>query len=159
VVGGRSSVVGSVWQVDCSGTGVVARTVEELLVYQKALAGGKAVSALLNCAGLREDFRLRRQLADASDSTSSNIAEGFSQQSDRRFAQFLYYAKGSANEVRTRLGIARERRYITADEFTEAEALFASVGKMTTRLIQYLERSNRPRRGLSSNDEARRGQQ
>jgi four helix bundle protein len=85
---------------------------------------------------------------DASDSTCSNISEGFAQQSDRRFVQYLYYAKGSANEARTRLTIAHQRRYITVEKFAEADAIFDVVGKMTTRLIQYLERSNRPRRGL-----------
>jgi four helix bundle protein len=126
---------------------VVAKHLDDLLVYQKALAGSKAVSALLDCPGLRRDFKLRNQLSDASDSTCSNISEGFGQQSDRRFAQFLYYARGSANEVRTRLGIARERGYVNDQQFHEPDAIFEAVGKMLTRLIQYLERSNRPRRG------------
>ena len=51
--------------------------------------------------------------------------------------------------MRTRLGIALERRYITTEQFDEPDAIFEAVGKMATRLIQYLERSNRPRRGLT----------
>ena len=89
---------------------MTARNLDELMVYQKALAGSKAVSALLNCPGLRNDFKLRSQLSDASDSTCSNISQGFGQQSDPKFVQFLYYAKGSANEVRTR---GRSRRGLT----------------------------------------------
>ena len=126
---------------------MIAKNLDELLVYQKALAGSRAVSALLNCPGLRKDFKLRNQLSDASDSTCSNISEGFGQQSDRKFAQFLYYARGSANEVRTRLGVARERGYITDKQFCEPDAVFEAVGKMLTRLTQYLDRSNRRRRG------------
>jgi four helix bundle protein len=75
-----------------------ARSLDELQVYQKTLRGASAVCALLKCPGLCNDFRLRAQLSDASDSTCSNISEGFGQ-SGRRFAQFLYYAKGSANEA------------------------------------------------------------
>jgi hypothetical protein len=63
---------------------------EELRIYQKALEGALAISALLNHPGLRTDFKLRSQLSDASDSTCSNITEGFGQQSDRKFAQYLY---------------------------------------------------------------------
>jgi len=124
---------------------MIAKNLDELLVYQKALNGSKAISALLTCPGLRRDFKLRNQLSDASDSTCSNIAEGFGQ-SDRTFAQYLYHARGSANEVRTRLGIACERHYITQQQFADLHAIFDAVGKMTTRLIQYLERSDRPRR-------------
>jgi len=120
---------------------MIAKNLSELRVYQKALAGSEAISALITLPGLQRDFKLRSQLSDASDSTCSNIAEGFGQ-SDRRFAQYLYYAKGSANEVRTRLIVARQRNYITQRQFTETRGLFESVGKMTTRLIQYLERSD-----------------
>jgi len=120
---------------------MIAKNLSELRVYQKALAGSEVISALITLPGLQRDFKLRSQLSDASDSTCSNIAEGFGQ-SDRRFAQYLYYAKGSANEVRTRLIVARQRNYITQRQFTETHGLFESVGKMTTRLIQYLERSD-----------------
>ena len=119
------------------------------MVYQKALAGSQAVSALLNCPGLRNDFKLRSQLSDASDSTCSNISEGFGQQSDLKFAQFLYYAKGSANEVRTRLVLARQKGYITDAQRSKPDSIFVEVLKMATRLIQYLERSKRPQRGLT----------
>jgi four helix bundle protein len=141
------------------------RNLGELLVYQKALVGAEAVSALLNCPGLRNDHKLRSQLSDASDSTSSNISEGFGQ-SDRRFVQFLYYAKGSANEVRTRLLLARQHGYITEEQRKRPDAIFEEVLKMTTRLIQYLERTARPLRGMSgappreepASDEARAGE-
>src|SRR5262245_4750736 len=118
---------------------MIARNLNELRVYQKALIGSKAISALLNSPGLRRDFKLRNQLSDASDSTCSNIAEGFGQ-SDRKFAQHLYTAIGSANEVCTRLTIAWQREYITAGQLTETIATFEAVGKMATRLVQYLER-------------------
>src|SRR3954464_14613628 len=101
-----------------------AKNLDELLVYQKALTGARAVSALLNCPGLRNDYKLRNQLSDASDSTCSNISEGFGQQSDRKFAQFLYYAKGSAYEVRTRLYLALQKGYITEEQRATADPTF-----------------------------------
>src|SRR5438045_2149752 len=93
---------------------MIATTLNDLLVYQKALQGTQAVSALLTCPGLRRDCKLSQQLGDASDSTSSNIAEGFGQQTDRKFAQHLFIARGSANEVRSHLVTAGCRNYITA---------------------------------------------
>jgi hypothetical protein len=86
-------------------------------------------------------------------STCSNISEGFGQ-SDRRFAQFLYYAKGSANEVRTRLVLARQKGYITDAQRIEPDGIFEEVLKMLTRLIQYLERCDQTSRGLSEQPEA-----
>jgi four helix bundle protein len=123
---------------------VIARNLNELRIYQTALVGSKSISALVNRRGFRKDFKLRNQLSDASDSTCSNIAEGFGQ-SDRKFVQHLYIARGSANEVCARLTVARQRDYITSEQFTETIGLFETVGKMTTRLIQYLERSERRR--------------
>ena len=130
-----------------------ARSLDELQVYQKALRGASAVSALLDCPGLRSDFRLRGQLSDASDSTCSNISEGFGR-SDRRFTQFLYYAKGSANEVRTRLVLARQKGYITDAQRLGPDGIFEEVLKMLTRLIQYPERCDQASRRLSGQPEA-----
>jgi four helix bundle protein len=94
------------------------------------------------------DQRLRDQIRDASDSMLSNIAEGFEQPTDRAFARYLYISKGSTAELRTRLYRARNRRYITEDEYKSRKALANEVGRMLTGLIKYLLKSDRKRRGL-----------
>ena len=126
---------------------MIAKTLDDLLVYQKALAGSVAVSALLKNPRLRKDYKLSDQLADAADSVCSNTSEGFGQQSDRKFAQYLFVARGSANEVRTHVRVARHRGYITDEEVGGVNPTYVEIGKMLTRLIQYLRKSDRRQRG------------
>jgi four helix bundle protein len=47
----------------------------------------------------------------------SNIAEGFSRNSDRDFAHFLDIARGSASEVQSQLYIALDVGHIEKAEF------------------------------------------
>jgi hypothetical protein len=53
-----------------------AKCVEELIVYQKAVAAADAVSAILTRPGFQKDFKLRGQLGDSSDAVPSLIADG-----------------------------------------------------------------------------------
>ena len=115
----------------------MAKNLEELLVYQRARRAGDAISALLRLPTFRKEFKLTGQLGDASDSVSSNIAEGFGR-SKPQFALFLDYARGSANEVRAHLATARGRRCITNTTCQEMDRRYEIIGKMLTRLIQYL---------------------
>lgn len=94
-----------------------------------------------------KDFDLRRQLLRASASVPAQIAEGYGQKSDRHFAQYLFVARGSCNEVRAHLVVASARRLITESECDRVCRLYVSEGKMLTRLIQHLLRSDRKLRG------------
>ena len=51
-------------------------------------------------------------------SVPSNIAEGKGRASDRDFAKFLNYARGSIYEVQTQLKIARRLGYLSANTAT-----------------------------------------
>jgi len=79
----------------------MAKCLEELLVYQRALEGAAAISAIVGRDSFKHDPRLRDQLASASASVAFLIAEGFEQSTDRYFAQYVYRARGSSREVRT----------------------------------------------------------
>jgi len=81
----------------------MAKKVEELPVYHKAVAFWSAVNAILESPRLRKDRRLHEQIADANDSITSNIVEGFEQTTDRAFANFLTHSKASLAEVLARL--------------------------------------------------------
>jgi four helix bundle protein len=126
---------------------MIAKTLIDLQVYQKALVGSFAVSALLKHPQLRKDYKLSEQLGAAADSVCSNISEGFGQQSDRKFALYLFIARGSANEVRTHLIAAHNRDHISSEELSEVSRTYDEIGKMLTRFIQYLRRSERRERG------------
>jgi four helix bundle protein len=126
---------------------MVARTLEELLVYRKALAACVAVSALLERPRLRTDYDLRAQLGSASAAVPANIAEGFGQQSDPLFARYLFIARGSSQEVRSHLAVAHAREYITDEERADFHGKYEEIAKMLTGLIKYLRASNRKQRG------------
>ena len=78
---------------------------------------------------------------------TAQIAEGFSQKTDRHFAHYLHIARGSVNETRAHLSVACGRQYITSDELSGLAARYESLGKQITRLIQHLEREDRKQRG------------
>jgi hypothetical protein len=62
---------------------MVAKSVEELLVYQKALLAADEIFATLKVLSSRHDYRLRDQLGSSSSGVAALIAEGFGQSTDR----------------------------------------------------------------------------
>jgi four helix bundle protein len=124
-----------------------AKCVEELMVYQKALAAADAVSAILTRPGFQKDFKLRGQLGGSSDAVASLIADGFPQSTDRFFAQLLYRARGESCETRTHLRVARGRDYLTEKELLALCNRYHEIEKMLTGLIRHLEEENRRHRG------------
>ena len=126
---------------------MVARTLDELLVYRKALLACVAVSAVLENPKVRADWDLRVQLSAASTAVPANIAEGFGQQSDRQFARYLFIARGSAHEVRSHVSVAHGRRYLTDEEAADLHNKHEEIAKMLTGLIKYLRESDRKHRG------------
>jgi four helix bundle protein len=126
---------------------MIARTLDDLLVYRKAQDACGAISAVLERPKVRADWDLRVQLASASAAVASNVAEGFGQQSDRLFARYLYIARGSSHEVRAHLAVARGRQYLTDEETTALCNKYEEVARMLTGLIKYLLASDRKRRG------------
>jgi four helix bundle protein len=126
---------------------MVAKTLEELQVYTRAKRAARAVTALLERPAFRRDVELWDQLKRSSDRVAPLIAEGFGQQTDRHFASYLYRARGSCNETRAHVELARDKRFVTEAECTSLCAEYVVIGKMLTRLIQHLRRDNRRCRG------------
>ena len=64
---------------------------EELECWQEARVLVKMIYEAINKSEkFKRDYRLRDQATDAGVSVMSNIAEGFSRQSNKEFIQFLY---------------------------------------------------------------------
>jgi four helix bundle protein len=122
-------------------------SVEELLVYQKGLAAADAVSALLKRQAFAKDARLRNQLAASSERVVSLIAEGFSQSTDRHFAEYLYRSRGSSSETRTQLRVAQGREYVSERERVGVCDRYNEIERMLTGLIQHLRAEDRRERG------------
>jgi four helix bundle protein len=110
--------------------------VDELLVYQKALAAADEISALLTSEGFAKDHRLRSQVGAASERVASLIAEGFEQKTDRHFATYLHLSRGSSSETRTQLRVAWGRGYLTeavrislSEKYEEIERMLRGLGR------------------------------
>jgi four helix bundle protein len=136
----------SVWHIACSNGLGMAKSVEELLVYQKSLAASAEISAIIRRDSFNRDPRLRDQLGSSSERVASLIAEGFEQSTDRHFAQYLYRSRGSGRETRTQLVVARDRRHITELERERISAMYEEVARMLTGLIDHLETEDRKHR-------------
>jgi len=130
---------------------MIIRSLDELLVYRKALDAANAVSAILARPSFAKDAKLRDQLGASSSRVPALIAEGFEQKTDRHFAHYLYIARGSATETKTHLLIAAERKHLEKMDCDRLCEGYVEIAKMLTGFIRYLERENRQHRWLSRN--------
>jgi four helix bundle protein len=80
------------------------RRLEELPVWNTAIELAVGIFDWLERGGVRGHSGLRDQLERAVISISNNIAEGYERGTHEEMITFLYYARGSAAEVRSMLG-------------------------------------------------------
>ena len=85
-----------------------------------------------------EKYRLVDQLIRASYSIPSNIVEGQSRNTTKDYINFLYMARGSANEIRYFLYLAKDLKYITYDEYSSLLVKIEQIIKMLNGLINSL---------------------
>ena len=81
-----------------------------------------------------ERFRLVDQLCRAAASIPTNIAEGKGRGSTAEFCQFLVIARGSIEETRYLLLLARDLGYISATDYDSSEFTCMEISKMTNAL-------------------------
>lgn len=87
-----------------------------------------------------EMFGLTNQMRRAAVSVGSNIAEGFSRNTAKDKSQFYSVARGSATELESQLLLARDIGYLNVDAFNILQERLNKVGRLTTGLIQYLQK-------------------
>ena len=87
-----------------------------------------------------EMFGLTNQMRGAAVSVGSNIAEGFSRNTAKDKSRFYSVARGSATELESQLLLARDIGYLNVDAFNMLQERLNKVGRLTTGLIQYLQR-------------------
>jgi four helix bundle protein len=98
---------------------VMFRKFEELPVWRASIDLGVRIFGLSDRGTFKGHPGLRDQIERAVLSISNNVAEGYERGSHAELLTFLYYARGSAGEVRSMLGFM-----VRADEWSESRPEF-----------------------------------
>ena len=85
-----------------------------------------------------EIYGVTSQVRRAASSIPANIVEGQSRQTTREYLQFLYNARGSLEEVRYFLLLARDLGFLDLEAYTILEEEYTSTSKMLNALINSL---------------------
>ncbi len=118
----------------------------DLEVWRKAHALVLEIYKFATRFPSQERFRLADQLCRSAISVPANIVEGHARQTTKEYLQFLYNARGSVEETRYHLLLARDLGYLDPERYAELETQYEEVSKMLNALIQSLkERLSRRR--------------
>src|SRR3989344_3964803 len=85
-----------------------------------------------------EAFGLTNQMQRCAVSITSNIAEGFSRNSNKEKLQFYAIAQGSVTELQSQLSLAKDVGYITEEQFKQTDGQSVRVHKIINGLIRYI---------------------
>lgn len=119
-----------------------AKKLGEIKVYKQAQEAGAAVSALLKRPAFSKDFDLKDQLSRSSRRIAPLIAEGYGQLTDRHVAVYLGRARGSVQETIGHLEEASQKQFISESECSTHLDRYDHIGRMLTRWINYLQRTD-----------------
>ena len=93
---------------------------EKLIIWQKAMEFGENTNKLSSKFLKEEIYHLSSQIRRAVDSIALNISERAIEQSSLEFKKFMGYSIRSLAEVVTCLHKAKNRKYISEEEFKQS---------------------------------------
>jgi len=111
---------------------------EDIEGWKKGRELAKDIYTVTGKGEFARDFSLKDQIRRAAVSVISNIAEGFSRQTDKEFVQFLHIAKGSTSEVQSQLYLGLDLDYINKEEFERLYDEADQVTRLISGFIKYL---------------------
>jgi len=111
----------------------------KLIVWQKSHELALKIYEITKCFPREEQFGLTSQIRRAAVSIPSNIVEGKARGSNKEYKRFLIMARGSLEEVKYQLLLARDLHYIGDSVYKEIISLMDEVGKMLNGLINKLD--------------------
>jgi four helix bundle protein len=91
---------------------------------------------------LASDLRFSSQFSSAAVSTMSNIAEGFSRETDKEFLRGLWISKASAAEVQSLSYTALDRGYLLEELRQAIYDQAEKVASLNSGMIKYLKNSS-----------------
>ena len=120
-------------------------TWKDLGVWKSAHSAVLRIYALTKSFPSEERYRLVDQLCRAAASVPANIAEGKGRNSLREYLQFLSIARGSVEEVKYFLLLAKDLSYLSQQDYAELSDTYDQVGKMLNGLMSSLRRNLNPK--------------
>jgi len=114
---------------------------EDIEAWQRARLLTREIYRVSSQGQFARDYGLKDQIRCASVAVMSNIAEGFEQNGNSEFVQFLSIAKASAGEVQAQLYVALDQGYVDEIEFQRISVLRTETSRMISGLIAHLRKS------------------
>lgn len=111
----------------------------KLIVWQRSHELVLKIYEVTNDFPREEQFGLTSQIRRAAVSIPSNIVEGKARGSKKDYRRFLLISRGSLEEVKYQLLLARDLKYIDEDNYKEALILAKETGKLLAGLIKTLD--------------------
>ena len=111
---------------------------EKLEVWQKAHDLTLRIYKVTKEFPRDEIYGLTSQIRRSAASVATNIVEGKARSSKADYLKFLVIARGSLEETRYHLILARDLDYITLDKYTELSEAQATTARLLGGLIRSL---------------------
>ncbi len=116
---------------------------EDLECWKEARKLVKMVyNAIRSNERLEADIRFSGQFSAAAVSSMSNIAEGFSRETDKEFPRGLWIPKGSAAEVQSLSYAALDQEYLSEEVRKAIYNQAEKVASLDSGMIKYLQKSS-----------------
>lgn len=112
------------------------RSFQDLIAWQESHSLALKVYSITSKFPKQESFSLVDQMRRCSISISSNIAEGFSRNSQKEKRQFYYMSLGSVTELQNQLMLSKDLNYVNNEEFSDIYEQTIRVHKLTNGLIK-----------------------
>jgi len=117
---------------------------EDLPVWQEAMRLAHAIYDLTENPRFKISFSLRDQIERSAMSVSDNIAEGFERGTTKELLAFLYIARGSAGETRSKLCFMEKRAKLAnfKSEISNLKSIAISCSKQIRGWADHLQNSD-----------------
>ncbi len=112
-----------------------AKNFKDLIVWQKSMDLVAEVYKLVRLLPNEELYVLSSQMRRSAISIPSNIAEGQKRRTDKEFATFLSYAKGSNAELQTQIMLCSRLGFLNVDRINNVLDLTVEIDKMLESFI------------------------
>ena len=108
-----------------------------LPIFQEAHSMVLLIYKITNTFPKEEKFSLTSQIRRSAASVPTNIVEGNARGHSKEMIEFLYISKGSLEETKYHLFLARDLGYISENDYLLIHDKTESVGKQLNGLISY----------------------